>query len=88
MTREEAKHLTIKLFLDPNTMTSTQWGPVLEKLAKQGLVSFFCIHEVHEIEQSGRHFRPEFKKAVTVIPQLIKLMPRPCPCILLLAMLV
>ena len=68
-------------------MTSTRWGPVLEKLAEQGLISLFCIDEAHEVEQSGRHFRPEFKTAMKVIPHLIKLMPRPCPHILLSATL-
>ena len=84
MTKEEAKYVTIKLFLGPNTMTSTRWGPVLEKLARRrGLISFFCIDEAHKVEQGGRHFRPEFKKVVAVISQLIKLMSRPCSRILL-----
>ena len=34
MTKEEAKHITITLFLGPNAMTSTRWGTVLEKLEK------------------------------------------------------
>ena len=33
MTKEEVKHATIKLLLGPNAMTSTKWGPVLDKLA-------------------------------------------------------
>ena len=34
MTKEEAKHVTNKLFLGLNAMTSTKWCPVLEKLAQ------------------------------------------------------
>ena len=34
MTPDEAKYATIALFLGPNTMTSTLWVLVLEKLAK------------------------------------------------------
>ena len=87
MTKDKAEHVTIVLFLGPNAMTSTRWGAVLEELAKQRLVSFFCIDDAHEAGKSGWHFRPEFKKAVKVIPQLIRLMPRPCPRILLSATL-
>ena len=43
--KEETKHVTIKLFLGPNAMTSTGWGPVFDGLAKQGLISFFYIDE-------------------------------------------
>ena len=75
MTKEEMKHVTIKLFLLPNAMTSTKWGTVLVKLAKRGLISFFCIDEDHDVDQSGRHFRSEIKKAVKVTLQLIRLMP-------------
>ena len=87
MTKDEAKDVTTALFLGLNTMTSTRWDPVLEKLAKRRLVSFFCIDEAHEVEQSGRHFRPEFKNAESVFPQLMKLMPHPCPHILISATL-
>ena len=83
MTPDKARYDTIALFLGHNAMTSTRWGPMLGKLAKQGLISFFCIDKAHEVEQSGQHSRPEFKKAVSVIPQLGKLMPRLCPHILL-----
>ena len=34
MTKEEAKHVTIKLFLGLNARTGTKWGPVLDKLTQ------------------------------------------------------
>ena len=40
-------YVKIKLFFGPKAMTSTTWGPVLEKLAQQGLILFFCIDDIN-----------------------------------------
>jgi superfamily II DNA helicase RecQ len=87
LTVEESKWVTIKLFLGPKALSSQKWGPVLERLARKGVISLFCIDEAHEVEQSGRFFRPEFKAAVAAIPRLVKIMPKPVPRVLLSATL-
>ena len=87
LTVEESKWVTIKLFLGPKALSSQKWGPVLERLAWKGVISLFCIDEAHEVEQSGRFFRPEFKTAVAAIRRLVQMMPVPVPRVLLSATL-
>ena len=87
LTVEKSKWVTIKFFLGPKALTSQKWDPVLEQPAQKGLISLFCIDEAHEVEQSGRFFRPEFKLTVAVIPRLVKIMSKPVPCVLLSATL-
>ena len=43
------------------------------------------IDEVHFIRQSGRSFRQEFQTMLQFLAHLLKLMPRPCPRLLLSA---
>ena len=87
LTMEESKWVTVKLFLGPKVLSSQKWGPELEKLARKGVISLFCIDKAHEVEQSGRFFRPEFKAAVAAISRLVKMMPVPVPRVLLSATL-
>lgn len=48
-------------------------------------MSFVCVDEFHYIEQSGRHFRPEFRDALKFIQALLRDMPTPIPRILMSA---
>ena len=83
LTVKESKWVTIKLFLGPKALSSQKWGPVLEQLAQKGVIFLFCIDEAHEVKQSRRFFRPEFKASVAAIPCIIKMMPVPVPRVLL-----
>ena len=84
---EEAKHVTISLFMGPKLLTSEPWRKVLSGLARKGMILMIVVDEAHYVNQSGRHFRPEFKSAANCLGELIKIMPRPVPRVLLLATL-
>ena len=84
-THDELKYCRIMAFVGPGTLLHPNWGRIWETLARRGFISYFCIDEAHEVEQSGRSFRPVFKEAVAFIPRLLRLMPRPAPVILLSA---
>ena len=78
-THDELKYCRIMAFVGPGTLLDPKWGRVWETLARRGFISYFCIDEAHEVEQSGRSFRPVFKEATAFIPRLLRLMPRPAP---------
>ena len=44
MIKEEAQHVSIKLFLGPNTMTSTKWGPSLGE-ARPARTNIVLLHQ-------------------------------------------
>ena len=52
-----------------------------------GLLQLIVVNEAHFINQSGRHFRPEFLTAVRYLGHLIRLMPRRVPRVLMSATL-
>ena len=87
LTDDVLENKVVHLILGPSEMISTAWRPTLEMLSKRGHISFFCIDEVREVEQSGRSFCPDFQKAVRLIPELIQLMPCPVPKIAMSATL-
>ena len=80
----EANHVVINLMIGPKLTTSKTWRPVLETLAKRGLVQMIVIDEVHYIRQSAS-FRPEFCEMISFLAHLLAMMPRPCPRLLLSA---
>ena len=41
----EAKHVVISLFIGPRLITSKKWQPVLESLAKRGLIQMIVCDE-------------------------------------------
>ena len=84
-THDELKYCRIMAFIGPGTVLDPKWGRMWETLARRGFISYFCIDEAHEVEQSGRSFRPVFKEAVAFIPRLLRLMPRPAPRIIMSA---
>ena len=45
------------------------------------------VDEAHYVNQSGRHFRPEFKTAAKYLGELVRKMPKPVPRVLLSATL-
>ncbi len=81
----ESRDHVINLLIGPKALTSKFWLPTIQRLAKKGLISAICIDECHYIEESGRHFRREFQYAMRAISQILLLMPRPCPRILMSA---
>jgi hypothetical protein len=81
---EEAKHVVINLLIGPKLTTSNTWRPVLESIARRGLIQMIVIDEVHYIRQSAS-FRPEFATMMKVLARLPAIMPRPCPRLLLSA---
>ena len=84
-TADELKYCRIMAFVGPGTLLNPKWGRIWETLARRGFISYFCIDEAHEVEQSGRSFRPVFKEAVAFIPRLLRLMPQRAPRIILSA---
>ena len=74
----EANHVVINLMLGPKLTTSKMWRPVLETLAKRGLVQMIVVDEVHYIRQSAS-FCPEFREMISFLARLLAIMPRPCP---------
>ena len=82
---EEANHVSINLFLGPRLLNMKAWQSLLEKLARRDLISSVVVDEAHFVEQSGRHFRPEFISATKFLGDLTRLMPTPSPITLLSA---
>ena len=62
----EANHVVINLMIGPKLTTSKTWRPVLETLAKRGLIQMIVIDEVHYIRQSAS-FRPEFREMISFL---------------------
>ena len=85
LTNDELNRVSILLYVSPDSMILEEWGPVLETLSKKNRISFFCIDEAHEVEQSGRSFRTSFQTATTLIGRFVGLMRHPVPRILLSA---
>ena len=81
---KEANHVVINLLVGPKLTTSNTWRPVLETLAKRGLVQMIVIDKVHYIRQSAA-FWPEFGTMMLFLARLLTLMPERCPCLLLSA---
>ena len=86
-TLAELKYKRIMVFLSPDTIIDPKWVPIWEMLARRGLIAYFCIDEAHEVEQSGRSFCTVFQDAVKMIANLVKMMPRPAPRIIMSATL-
>ena len=82
---EEAKHVTINLFIGPKALTSVSWKTLLERLARKGLLSMIVIDEAHYVNQSGRNFRPEFESAVRFLGCLLTIMTMCVPLVLMSA---
>ena len=51
---EEAKHVTINLFIVPKALTSASWKTLLEHLASKGLLTMIVIDEAHYVRKSER----------------------------------
>ena len=82
MSTEEAKEITIMLYISPQKMkANSNWFHVLKDIASKGLISIICIDEAHYVQQAGRSFRMEFVEAVESIAELLRKMPNPVPCI-------
>ena len=80
---EEAKHVLINLFIGLRLLNTKAWQSLLEKLARRELVSSVVLDEAHFVEQSGRHFRPEFITTTQFLGNLVGRMPTPSPRTLL-----
>ena len=80
---EEAKHVSINLFIGPRLLNTKAWQSLLEKLARNDRISSVVVDEAHFVERSGRHFRPKFITATQFLENLVRKMPTPCPRILL-----
>ena len=63
---------SILIFISPKELVKdTSWQKTIRHLAKQGLISAFCVDEVHTVVDHGESFRPEFPKAIDSIIELI-----------------
>ena len=71
---EEANHVVINLLVGSKLTTSNTWRPVLETLAKRGLVQMIVIDEVHYIRQSAE-FWTKFGTSMLFLARLLTLMP-------------
>ena len=50
---EEAKHVSINLFIESRLLNTKAWQPLLAKLARRDLISSVVVDEAHFVEQSG-----------------------------------
>ena len=67
---EEAKHVSINLFLGPILLDTKAWQSLLEKMVQRDLISSVVVDEAHFVEQSGRNFGPEFISATNFLGDL------------------
>lgn len=66
------QHKSIVLFISPCQLSSgSRWCSLLNDLAKRGTISALCVDEAHAVVEDHDSFRPEFKRAIDSIANIL-----------------